>query len=440
MDRFDEEYLQVLEQIDELAEYAGDSDESVKSREIALLRLAQLKSVVETAAVDATAEPAISGSTDAFENIELARQKVELGYRRLRNAQIVAEHKRTERWHRQREELLRPTKRRRESEESTVDDEKSPLLSQGRGLTEFNPAVAKSEDITATLRRVHQMAQGEVLKGELNIEELDSSTKTLRELEHKYSAVDVLLNGSRRLVKVLEEADKGDRRRMQLALGFLAAVMGWIIYRRVLKLPLKILFWNLINVLRLGKWASKFLPKGKPAVSAVEPLKTALETLETYTQTLTDIQTIGETHTFRPPEFAETEVFSVAAGATQVTESDSTETNGSTESQSAQSKLPLSPENFDPDAFGADRAFNPENYDLEGFDFEAFQNRDKVDETPKVESEVDFTYEQESTGGESGILYHPIEEVDDPEHTPMPVTDTGTVYYAPHDTFIRDEL
>lgn len=121
----------------------------------------------------------------------------------------------------------------------------------------------KSEDITQVLQRMHEMAQGEILKGELNISELDMSSRTLRELQEKYSGVDILLNGSKRLVKVLDEADKWDRRCMLASLGFLAFVMCYIVYRRILSGPLKVLVWSLLKLFGIAKL---FTPKNSSPV------------------------------------------------------------------------------------------------------------------------------------------------------------------------------
>lgn len=271
MEGFDEDYLRILELIDNLSSSVLEDDEMLKSREDILQKLAQLNSKVECVAVEVGAgDPAVSTS---LEEIEFARQKIELGYRRFRNAQVVASHARSEQWLKRREKLLRPAAHG----PTTISEVEQPRKEL---LNDFNPAVSKSEDITTTLRRVHQMAQGEVLKAELNIEELDSSTKALKDLENKYSAVDVLLNGSRRLVQVLEEADKGDRRRIRLSLGFLAAVLGWIVYRRVLKLPLKILFWNIVNLTRLGKWATGLARKTGMGKEQLLAFETALDNKE----------------------------------------------------------------------------------------------------------------------------------------------------------------
>ena len=121
---------------------------------------------------------------------------------------------------------------------------------------------SKSTQITEVLQRMHLMAKEEITKSEMNIEELDMSSKVLTELTNQYSAVDVLLNGSRALVKVLDEADRKDRIMMYLSMGFLATVLVYIIYRRILSGPIKLALWAVLRVLGLAKWGAKFYSNG----------------------------------------------------------------------------------------------------------------------------------------------------------------------------------
>lgn len=97
-----------------------------------------------------------------------------------------------------------------------------------------------SHDITASIRRMHHMAQTEALKSSINVEELDASTKQLKQLESKYTAFDVMLSGSQRLIRHLEQADRWDRIYMQAALAFLGGVVLWILWHRIL--------WRLLRI------------------------------------------------------------------------------------------------------------------------------------------------------------------------------------------------
>lgn len=127
----------------------------------------------------------------------------------------------------------------------------------------------KSESITQILQRMHTAAQNEILQGELNIEELDMSSKTMRDLQEKYSGVNVLLNGSRKLVKILDEAETRDRRFMLASLGFLAFVLLYIIYRRILSGPVKILLWSIFQLVGLAKKVPIKVPMKVPVSSGL---------------------------------------------------------------------------------------------------------------------------------------------------------------------------
>lgn len=477
MEGFDEEHLRVLELIDNLSNSVLEDDEMLKCREDILQKLAQLNSTVECVAVEVDAgDPLVSTS---LEEIEFARQKIELGYRRFRNAQVVASHSQTEQWLKRRGELLRPAARGSTAPEE-VEQAKKPALN------DFNPAVSKSEDITATLRRVHQMAQGEVLKGELNIEELDSSTKALRDLENKYSAVDVLLNGSRRLVQVLEEADKGDRRRIQFSLGFLAVVLAWIVYRRVLKLPLKILFWNIVNLTRLGKWAAGLarktgIQKDELAFETIaaqdlnaldlDPnsidLAFGREPLETYEPVQTTIEEVEPVHTelpepdlpsheFEPevPSLENPEVFSpIEEFEAEVTvPSDESEPEAPVQSEEFEPEVPSDESEPEPpipseesDQVPPNEAFEPvdtepdfENIAVESEElFNAVLDAETPAEAVQSEADLHEPSEPESEPDSMKTHYYAHEQVV-PEETEMPTT--GTIYYAPEDTLIKKEL
>lgn len=113
--------------------------------------------------------------------------------------------------------------------------------------------MSKSEDITATLKRVHQLAQTEAVKASLNIEELEQSTRNMGQLDLKYSVFENVLGTSQKLIKHLEQADKWDRTCMLASLGFLALVVAWIVWRRLLKAPFLFFF----SLLRL----SSFTPR-----------------------------------------------------------------------------------------------------------------------------------------------------------------------------------
>uniref|UniRef100_A0A060TBU6 ARAD1D37598p n=1 Tax=Blastobotrys adeninivorans TaxID=409370 RepID=A0A060TBU6_BLAAD len=208
--------------------------------------------------------------------LDKLRENVKLAKQRFRTAQIESKQRSRLSWKAQRDLLFQG-----------ADPEKQSAATKNMSVEDR--VVQKSQDITQTLQRVHRMAQTEVIKSELNIDELEQSTRNLTKLEEKYTAFDVLLSGSKRLIRHLEQADTWDRRYMLASLSFLATVMLWILWRRVLKLPVMFILWTLARVLGLARFVSK--PVRRAAVrsrasnSADSLVETVAETiLETVSQ------------------------------------------------------------------------------------------------------------------------------------------------------------
>lgn len=150
---------------------------------------------------------------------------------------------------------------------------------------------SKSEEITNALRQMHQMAQAEVAKSALNVEELEYSTKNLKDLQKKYSGFDLLLNGSQILVRHLEEADKWDRIYMLASMGFLALVLAWIVWRRILKAPVMILVWSATQVFRIF---SIFGSSSKSAPDQISSISSALPTISTVQEATTVLESLTD--------------------------------------------------------------------------------------------------------------------------------------------------
>lgn len=179
-----------------------------------------------------------------------------------------------------------------------------PSDSASKKLSSEDQMVNKSEDITNTLRRVHQMAQTEVIKSSINMEELEYSTKSLRELQGKYNAFDVMLNGSHRLIRHLEEADKWDRFYMIASLSFLAAVLFWIIWRRILKAPTMLLLWTLTKGFNLAAYIGGGM-KSNEVLSGVEssPLLKITTVMDVSSLTDSGVMTAEFTSLETPVEY-----------------------------------------------------------------------------------------------------------------------------------------
>jgi protein transport protein SEC20 len=136
------------------------------------------------------------------------------------------------------------------------------------------------------------MAQTEVVKSSINIEELEYSTKSLKELQGKYSAFDLMLNGSQRLVRHLEEADKWDRIYMIASLSFLAAVLFWIVWRRILKAPTMLFLWTLTKGFKLARYVGGVRSKKLITEPVIESSITSDELVSIVSTIGTIVETI----------------------------------------------------------------------------------------------------------------------------------------------------
>ncbi|KAK9359884.1 Sec20-domain-containing protein [Lipomyces starkeyi] len=116
-------------------------------------------------------------------------------------------------------------------------------------------ALRTAEEATATLRRTHQLLEAEVARSALSLEVLDESNVALKKLTTQYTAFDVLLGTSRRVISVLEQADKWDRIYMLGAMGFLLVVLCWILWRRVFKGPVRLVIWTFVKGGKVISWA-----------------------------------------------------------------------------------------------------------------------------------------------------------------------------------------
>lgn len=101
-----------------------------------------------------------------------------------------------------------------------------------------------SADVTAELRKTHALMSEELSKSALSQELLEESSATLARLGEEYGTFGTLLNGSKRLIKELEMADRIDQLWIWGSFGFFCLVVAFILYRRILSRPVNALLWT----------------------------------------------------------------------------------------------------------------------------------------------------------------------------------------------------
>jgi Sec20 len=156
-----------------------------------------------------------------------------------------------------------------QSTQSELNFQDTSTLRQRRPATinsqNDSSLLTAANDVTIALKRTHALLEQELEKSTLSLETLDHSSQTLRQLEHQYSAFDVLLRGSKRLIIELEQADKWDRWMIYGGLAIFGLTCLWIVYKRILRGPLGLMMWATGKVFGSGSAVSSV---GKPLSSS----------------------------------------------------------------------------------------------------------------------------------------------------------------------------
>ncbi|KAL5116919.1 Protein transport protein sec20 [Pleosporales sp. CAS-2024a] len=123
---------------------------------------------------------------------------------------------------------------------------------QAQGLSEGEVVAQASSDVTAALRRTHQLMQGELSRSRFAQETLEQSTAALADLGDKYSDLNTLLANSRNLVSTLLKSNKSDTWYLETTFYILITTIIWLVFRRWLFGPLTwFLIWPLKLVFRI---------------------------------------------------------------------------------------------------------------------------------------------------------------------------------------------
>lgn len=109
---------------------------------------------------------------------------------------------------------------------------------QAKGISEGEVVAQASSDVTAALRRTHQLMQGELSRSRFAQETLEQSTAALADLGEKYSDLNTLLANSKNLVSTLVKSTKSDTWYLETTFYILITTVIWLIFRRWLYGPL----------------------------------------------------------------------------------------------------------------------------------------------------------------------------------------------------------
>lgn len=218
-------------------------------------------------------------SLRSFQNIDetytLYQEKIAHLKERLKESQLTAYHHEGGLIHKQRiVEFIKP----KESQSLGTKEDLFAGRSKDTGDTSERPVdeqiLTHNKNISNSLKLTKQLMTMSVMQTELNIETLDQQTRDVSTLNDKLVDLESVLNKSRQIVKFIEKQDKKDKRRIYLSIGFLLLCCAWVVWHRILKLPVKIMLWTFMRFFGILGWFTKAVPK-KASVefySTVDPL------------------------------------------------------------------------------------------------------------------------------------------------------------------------
>ncbi len=108
-------------------------------------------------------------------------------------------------------------------------------------LTKEELEVDASSNVTAALRRTHDLLSTELSRSRFAQETFDQSTAALADLGEKYSSLDDILGKSRTLLSTLVRSQKSDTWYLETAFYILVGTLVWLFFRRILVGPLYLL-------------------------------------------------------------------------------------------------------------------------------------------------------------------------------------------------------
>ncbi|USP77255.1 hypothetical protein yc1106_04529 [Curvularia clavata] len=123
---------------------------------------------------------------------------------------------------------------------------------QQQGVSEGDIVAQASSDVTAALRRTHQLMRDELSRSRFAQETLEQSTKALENLGENYADLNTLLANSKNLVSTLLQSQKSDTWYLETTFYILITTVIWLIFRRWLYGPLTwFLIWPLKLIFRI---------------------------------------------------------------------------------------------------------------------------------------------------------------------------------------------
>ncbi|KAJ5668422.1 uncharacterized protein N7477_006992 [Penicillium maclennaniae] len=164
--------------------------------------------------------------------IAMARRLADELKKEFRNAQLQA--KRNAELAKRKERELLLSRSQSPSERQRHPSEK---------FTQHDLVLNASNDVTAALRRTHNLMQAELSRSQFAQETLEQSTAAISSLSESYNSLDTLLASSRSLASSLLRSQKSDTWYLETAFYILVGTITWLLFRRILYGPMWWLVW-----------------------------------------------------------------------------------------------------------------------------------------------------------------------------------------------------
>lgn len=194
--------------------------------------------------------------------VELYREKIASLKTKLRECQLNSYGMENELIHQQRlTRYVKPVVEKQDKSLGTKED-----LFAGRSLegrqnnaggnkkTVQDQILTQNKSITNSLQMTRKLMSTSIMQTELNIDLIDQQTRDLSSLNEKLVDLNTVLKKSRQIVKFIEKQDRQDKNRIYLSIGFLLLCSAWVIWRRILKVPVKIMLWTFFKLFGIFNW------------------------------------------------------------------------------------------------------------------------------------------------------------------------------------------
>lgn len=189
----------------------------------------------------------------------------------------------------------------KEEVKSSIEKDLEPI--QEKPASTNTKIMSTTKKITSKLTQSSQILQSSLVQSQLNMDELTIQSDSLEYLGEKYGYLKTVLEKSDGFIKDIKLSSEQDKKKMYYALIFFALSVAWVIWRRLLKLPVMLAYYFIVYTLKLSLATFGIISRQKAEVDFVNPLSST--SLEQFATTSTEIVGGPEVFVTSAPEISE---------------------------------------------------------------------------------------------------------------------------------------